>query len=223
MKEFWTKRMKCPLCSTEFKNLRVFSDAVRKESQDTDLKPNFSGINPLFYAFVTCNNCYYTAFEDDFEKIPSTLSTDKILKLKRILKIAKNRFEIDLSEHKTIDNVIKIHTLALFSYTIADMKSKLGDIYLRMAWLYRDKGDPEKEAIALSKALVTLEQVYETSEKIENEDRLIYLIGELYLRLGKFTKARLWFSKLLENKNFKNSPYLRMATDRLADIKGVVK
>jgi len=223
VKEFWTKRIKCPLCSTEFENVNIFSDAIRVNSRDTDLKPNFFGINPLFYAFVTCSNCYYTAFEDDFEKIPFSLSMDKVLKLKRILRIAKNKFKIDLSEHRTINDAIKIHTLALFTYTIADIKSKLADIYLRMAWLYRDKNNVEKEIIALSKALITLEQVYETNKEIENEGRLIYLIGELYLRLGKFDKARSWFSKLVENKTFQNSPYLKMAMDRLADIRGVIK
>ena len=216
MKEFWSKRIKCPLCATEFKHVSIFSDAVRIESRETDLKPNFSGVNPLFYSLITCSNCYYTAFEDDFDKLLLNLNPDKILKLKRILTIAKKRFKINLSENRDIDDAIKIHSLAIITYTIADMKNKLAEIYLRLAWFYRDKGNKENELIALSKALISLEEVYEKGNQ-KNEDRVIYLIGELYLRLGKVDKARSWFSKLIENKSFKNSVYFKMAMDRLAD------
>ena len=222
MKEFWSKRIKCPLCTTEFKHVSIFSDAVRIESRETDLKPNFSGVNPLFYSLITCSNCYYTAFEDDFDKLLLNLNPDKILKLKRILTIAKKRFRINLSENRDIDDAIKIHSLAIITYTIADMKNKLAEIYLRLAWFYRDKGNKENELIALSKALISLEEVYEKGNQ-KNEDRVIYLIGELYLRLGKVDKARSWFSKLIENKSFKNSVYFKMAMDRLADIKGVTE
>jgi len=222
MKEFWSKRIKCPLCATEFKHVSIFSDAVRIESRETDLKPNFSGVNPLFYSLITCSNCYYTAFEDDFDKLLLNLNPDKILKLKRILTIAKKRFKINLSENRDIDDAIKIHSLAIITYTIADMKNKLAEIYLRLAWFYRDKGNKENELIALSKALISLEEVYEKGNQ-KNEDRVIYLIGELYLRLGKVDKARSWFSKLIENKSFKNSVYFKMVMDRLADIKGVTE
>ncbi|MDN5337067.1 MAG: uncharacterized protein PWQ20_137 [Thermotogaceae bacterium] len=223
MKEFWTKRMKCPLCSVQFEQVKVFNEVVRVESYDTDLKPNFAGINPFFYSLTTCNSCYYTAFEDDFDSIISRINSNQLSKLKKVLGIARKRFNINLSENRDIDDAIKIHSLAILTYAIADVKSKLAEIYLRLAWLYRDKGEKEKEAVALTKALVNLEEVFEKEKNIEAEDRIIYLIGEIYLRLGKIDKARQWFSKLLENRKFQDSKYFKMARDRLSLLRGAKK
>lgn len=223
MREFWTKRVKCPLCSTEFEQVKVFNEVIRIETYDTDLKPKFVGINPLFYSLVTCNNCFYTAFEDDFDSIVSQIKPDQLTKLKKVLSIAKKRLNIDLSENRSIDDAIKIHSLAILTYTIADFKNKLAEIYLRLAWFYRDKGEREKEAVALTKALINLEEVFEKGKEITAEDRINYLIGEIYLRLGKFDKARYWFSKLLGNRSFQNSKYFKMARDRLAELGGTKK
>ncbi|HPO27244.1 MAG TPA: DUF2225 domain-containing protein [Petrotogaceae bacterium] len=46
MADFWKDIIKCPFCSNEYSFINVKSSALKVESYDADLKPNYKGINP---------------------------------------------------------------------------------------------------------------------------------------------------------------------------------
>ena len=219
MKEYWKKQFECPLCETRFDSIKIFSDAVKVKSRDTDLKPNYDGVNPLFFSLVVCPKCYYTAFEQDFQEIPKRMEPEKLVKLKKVLKIAKEKYEMDLSENRTLDDAIKMYSLAVVVYTLAGDELKLAELYLRLSWFFREKGDEDREFIAIARTIKHLEHVYEKVKNLKDEDRIIYLLGELNLKLGRKEDARRWFSRLIEDKKYSASSYARFARDRMLSLK----
>ncbi|MCD6442472.1 MAG: DUF2225 domain-containing protein [Thermotogae bacterium] len=219
MREFWKKQFECPMCGTNFDSIKVFSEAVRVASRDTDLKPNYEGVNPLFFSLIVCPNCYYTAFERDFQELPKRLDPEKLVKLKKVLKVAKEKYNIDLSENRTLDDVIKIYSLAIVVYTLAGDDLKLSELYLRLSWFFREKKDEDREFVAVARTIKHLEHAYENVKNIKDEDRIIYLLGELNLKLGRREDARRWFSKLIEDKKYSDSSYAKFARDRMFNLR----
>lgn len=217
MPEMWDKKYKCPLCGGIVMSKKVFTDKIRIKSYDPDLKPNYEGINVLLYSIVVCENCYYAALEGDFESQISPVYLDEI-------KNVQNQFKIpsDLSFSKERD-----HKVAILSYAIASLfykakrlPCKVAEMFLRIAWLYREIEDNENELKALAKALVNFEECYSTSHiDEEKEPMIVFYLGEISYKLGKIQDARKWFSLLVTKYRTSKSFYVKAGKDRWQEIK----
>lgn len=190
----YNKAITCPVCSKDLVVTKVQSKVCRISSKDTDFCLYYEGVNPIFYDVWVCEFCGHAAQADKFEKI--TYKEGKIILQNITTRWNKRSF----SGERSIDTALEAFKLALYSLHIRNGKSSdIARVCMRIAWLYRLKGD-SKEKEFLQFALKCYNECYEKErfpiEKFD-EPTCIYIIAELNRRLGNYEEAVKWFSKLV--------------------------
>lgn len=196
IKTVYNSKTECPVCSSNIEYTKVRSKAVRLIKQDTDFCPYYEGENPIFYEAVICPECGYGAHITSFENI-SRYDKEKI------------RNEITSKWHKrtftgtrTVDHALEAFKIVLLNLNYIDgIKSEIAKICMRIAWLYRYKGDQKQENKFLDYALTNYKKAY-SQEALSEEGKLdeytcLYIIGELSKRLGLYEESTQWLSRLI--------------------------
>ncbi|AFM42587.1 hypothetical protein Desaci_3706 [Desulfosporosinus acidiphilus SJ4] len=199
MEAFYEKEVDCPCCGHKFHTLRVRSRFAAPYKIDSDFCPHFKDgtPNPHFYYVRVCPECGF-AFTDEFSKsFPS--GTKEIINAKISYEWKKQDFGQLRDAHKAIESL----KLAIYSATLKKEKhAVLAGLCLRLAWIYRTEDKLEEESRFLKLALQEYEASYTYSDfngTSMSELRVLFLIGELYRRLGQYTKAISYFSKIVEH------------------------
>lgn len=191
----YDKKVECPVCGNIFNARSVKVSAPRITKKDSDLFIRYSNVNPYFYDVWLCNNCGYAAMKKDFPNIKD-YQHDNVLK--QITVRWKGRTYPSVYN---VDIAIERYKLSLLNYVAINSKhSSKAMNCLKIAWMYRLKGDEHNEMEFLKQALEGLEHAYtEESFPIYGMDRYttMYLIGELNRRVGSFEQAMQWFSKVI--------------------------
>lgn len=196
----------CPVCKNSFKEKAVKSSSFRVSSKDTDFFIRYEIINPYFYDVWICNKCGYSALKIDFPKLRENEAT---LVLQNITPKFKNK---NYPEEYDINIAIERYKMALINAVYTDSKpSKKAMICLKIAWMYRLLGtenSKELERNFLREALTGFEQAYmKEIFPLYGMDShiMMYLIGELNRRLGSYSIALSWLSKLITSKGVKSN------------------
>jgi uncharacterized protein (DUF2225 family) len=199
----YDKKCVCHHCETTFytKRVRSGSQAILKRDADFCTYYKEQKLNPIVYTVHVCPVCGF-AFTDQFAQ--------------KLLPAAKKLVQEHITAKWTPKDFggVRSHTDALACYKLAIYAAELtgeahsvkAGLYLRLAWLFRFRGNKEEENRFLSLAVREYEQSYIHSDytigdKEMSEVRILYLIGELMRRVGQFDKAILYFSKALEFRN----------------------
>ncbi|AEH50361.1 DUF2225 domain-containing protein [Pseudothermotoga thermarum] len=216
MPTFWKKSLVCLVCGTTFEAVRVFTDAIRIKDRDSDLKPTYEGVNYLLFQPITCPNCFYTTFEEDFGK---PVKPEVLEKLKKLTAKLKNAVKIDLSENRTLKDGISIYTIMTAVYMLMEKPLKTAEAYLKLAWLYREFGSEEEEKKALKSALNFFLESY-TKEALSDEQQamVLFYLGEINRRLGNKKDAIKWFSQLIKTYGGSNSLYVKLARTQWQEV-----
>ena len=220
MPNFWYKDFVCQFCGNEFSQVRVFSDAIVVVSRDEDLKPNYGGVNALYYQPITCPKCYLTLFERDFGTLE--IPDEKRDRVRKVLENAKKEFGyINLGEDRTLDDAIKIFSIMAAIYTVLDHSRGTAEAYLKLAWLFREKGSEREEKIAMAKALKYFEKHYRDEiTREEEEPMILFYLGEINKLLGNRKEAVKWFSTLVNKYKGMPSPYVKAGRERWQELRG---
>ena len=191
----YEKSIKCPVCEKETKIQAPKKGSYRPVKKDSDLMQNYEGINPLFYEIDFCNECGYAALPDYFNKIKQ--NEIDLVKSSISLKWEKNIYQDEYS----VEDAIRQHKLALLNAMVK--KSLLGEqalICLKLSWLYRINNEKAKEKRFQEQAILGFETAYQ-SERLPigglDEWNLLYIMGELYRRIGDKDKSLALFSKVM--------------------------
>jgi len=213
----FNRKYTCPLCRKETSSLMPRSKYVQVSRTDTDLCTYYRLVNPTFYYVVVCTHCGF-AFPQD-ARDPLRPAVFRELEKDMPFTGAPEQF----SGLRNIDRAIETYRLVVKCQALVKAKnSLLGRLYLRLGCLYRQKGVPEEEQECLQKARDYLEQAY-TGEYITDprgEMNLIYLVGELYGRLGNVAEAIQWFSKVTTHPYRNSYRYIvNRARDRWQELK----
>jgi CRP-like cAMP-binding protein/uncharacterized protein (DUF2225 family) len=215
----WTysKKFVCPLCAGGIQSLVAKTDSVQEESVDTDMCTRYRLVNPTFYYVVVCRDCGYAFLESAMEKFRPAKA--KMLKQK----MPEIRSNEDFSGVRTIDDAIVAYLLAITCQTLAGAKNAvIGRLHMLLSCLFRQKGLHKEEIENMKQALAYLEKSYsyDASSDARAELNLIYLIGEIYGRLGQPGKAVEWFKQIVIHPERNSNPYIvNLARERWQDFK----
>lgn len=178
----YDKSVTCPVCGTVIKAKAVKNSAYRIIKRDSDLFNYYNTINPYFYDVWLCNNCGYAAMKIDFPKLRDfqipTIKNN--ISSKWHSKNYPNTYDVNVA--------LERFKISLLNYTVIEADaSKKAMNCLKIAWMYRILEDKGHEKLFLSTALEGFVKAY-TDERfpIYGMDKftLMYLIGELYRRVG---------------------------------------
>lgn len=220
----YNKKIMCPVCNREIEVTKVKTKACKVKSQDTDMCVHYENINVLFYDVWVCESCGYAALQDKFEG----LFTRDIKAIKE--KISSHWTKRSFVGERDVDKALEVFKLALLNLNVRNAKSsELAKVCLRIAWLYRFKGDNYKEMEFLNFALNSYNDAYQKErfplDKLD-EFTCMYIIAELFRRVGKLDDAVIWFSRLVASPDARRNPKLidmardqyQLTKDQLAEV-----
>lgn len=209
----------CLYCDHKFTTTRVRLSKARVTQRDSDFCIHYDGPNPLFYDITVCPNCgfaFYKSYRNIAEHQRKTLEENYINKVN----------VADLTGERTLTEAKYTYKLAILTAKILkERKFITANLALKLAWLYRFENNEEQEKRFLQIALD--DYIYMmANENIEqeevNEDRLIYLMADLYSRLDYYVEARKLFSQLMTDRSI-SKRYKSLAIDRWNEYKDQVE
>jgi len=189
----------CPVCGQKAPVTKVRSRLITLKT-DSDFCVHYKDFNPYYYTVWICENCGYAADEKHFlAPMPE--------RKKKIITDFLNGRKIGFA-HKDLRT--RIEAVAAFKLAIfyAEMlQESLGHIaglYLKMAWLFREAGEADKEAAALEQAVANYEKSLETERYplgTLTDTTVMYLVGALLERLGNTDRATQYLSRIVSDKD----------------------
>ena len=223
----YNSKINCPVCSNTFEVGKVRTKFVRSRGQDTDLRPLYEGENPLFYDPVVCPSCGFAHIGTTFEEL--TLNDFRVVREKITAKWTQR----DFSGPRTVEQAIEAYKLALLNARIRQAPaSELAKACLRLSWMYRIKGDTVLDFKFTEFAFTYYQDAYMKEHlpvgKLD-EFTVMYMIGELGRRIGKYQESQTWFGRLMsegmrpENKLRIPPNLLEMARDQVQVLKEDMK
>ncbi|MGD8400385.1 MAG: DUF2225 domain-containing protein [Bacillota bacterium] len=195
-KKLYSATVTCPVCNRPFPVTKVRVGSYRIADRDSDFAINFEGVNPIFYEVFVCENCGYAALQDCFANIGP--AGQKII----AATVTPYWRPKSYGGERTLDGALDTYKLALYCLQLLKAKaSAIAQICMRIAWLYRWKGDP-REMEFLRFALDYYSDAYQFENfpiKNLDEPHCLYLIAELHRRVGNLVEAARWFNKLFSS------------------------
>jgi uncharacterized protein (DUF2225 family) len=179
--------LRCPSCGQQFISQAVAS-VETFGGKRTDFHECATGMQSLAYQIHMCNRCGYSGAERDF-----TEQTD-IGPLVR------------LHVWNELSPIVSVAMLGSEKYEAAAKVAEwqgaehryIGDLWLRAAWCCVDEGDVEAERYFRRRAVWAFEAALNAYDSIPLDERavLVYLVGELWRRIGDLSRANLWFDRV---------------------------
>ncbi len=195
MTPVYNSKTVCPCCEKEFSIGKVRTRMVRYAGQDTDLFPRYEGENPLFYDAVVCPNCGFAYIGTSYELL--NRNDYKAVRDKITPKWTQRQFD----GPRTVEQAIEAYKLVLLNSRVRQAPaSELAKDCMRLAWMYRVQGDSVLDYKFMEYAFQYYQDTYMKEHlpvgKLD-EYTVLYMIGELGRRLGKYQDSISWFSKLI--------------------------
>lgn len=191
----YNSKITCPVCESTIEYTKVKSKLIKLLRQDTDFCPWYEGENPIFYESVICPECGYASHVTTFEKV-SRYERSKIREL-----ITPKWKKRSFTGPRDIEKSLEAFKIVLMNLMAMEAeKSEIAKICLRIAWLYRYKGDKEQENRFLEFALKNYKIAFHGEELTDgkfDEYVCMFIIGELSKRLGHLNESSQWLSRLV--------------------------
>ena len=218
--KLFSKEVTCPVCQEVFRTKMVRSSKLMRVGIDNDFRTRYQDFEPLWYAVWVCPVCYYANYRTDFLNLPDIN--------RRVLKNYNDKrhqnYNPGFGSQRTLRDIIEGYRLVLdCAESIKEKDEKMGSLWLNLAWLYEDIGDEAKVNEAAEKARFYLENCYLGAGNMNPErlQKIGYLTGEMYRKLGQYTKARDFFYRSL-NRRSGNPSINTLAEDQLQSIKEIL-
>jgi uncharacterized protein (DUF2225 family)/CRP-like cAMP-binding protein len=215
----YKRTLECPHCRAKFTTLKLLTKYISIEKTDNDFCNHYKGVNPLYYDVAVCPTCGF-AFTEESQEPFGLNAVDGVKKLLATLP-KKNYNQI-----RDINLARETFALAIKTQTAAGGKhSIIAKLYLRLAWLYRYQGDTLTEYKFIEQAIKHYETAF-TREKLKprQEIMLLYLVGELFDRIGDPKMAVNWFQQATTHpQKHTFMGIVNRARDRWQDIRAEMK
>jgi len=202
----YPKTVDCPSCGTKFAALSVRPRKDQPAERETDFHNTYrSPSNPYDYEPWVCPNDLYAALPADF----ADLGEKHVRQVAPIVEQVVADWGDELPEFhadRTLDLRQRALELALALYQMRGLPHiRLAAVTHRLAWCARERGDVETEQRWLTRALEHYTAAHAESDLEDGKDelRVLYLCGELSLRLGDVNAAVTWFAHALRHPGVK--------------------
>lgn len=208
---YYESNVECHCCKKSYTTYKVRPGRYKAVDQDTDFMTIYEGINPMLYEVNVCPHCGYAHHKS------MTRTYGPFMLLVQEIYISQLQKVMNLCGERTIDEAIASYKLAyLVSKATMEENLILANFAMKIAWLYRIKKDPESELNYLRSARELYNKSFASNK--EGEERLMYLQGELSLRLGDIDEAKRAFSRLITGQTVSNK-YKNIARKRWENYK----
>lgn len=198
----YDKEVVCPLCQQKITVRVVKRSGLRLIRKDSDSLPYYKYINPLFYDVWLCNHCGYAALETNF--LTELTSSEKELIYQRVSSYWQYR---DYPPTMPLDMALDRYKIALYCAEMRHInETEMSMLLLKMGWLQRLKDNSEVEKRCLAKAVEGFKVLYEKGVfpvAGMNESALVYMMADLYYRIGDEKECLVWLGILLNDREAK--------------------
>ncbi|MCM3338882.1 DUF2225 domain-containing protein [Paenibacillus sp. MER TA 81-3] len=209
-------QVECPYCKNTFQSSRVRSRFKKPIHIDSDFCPHFGEdkVNPDFYVVRVCPECGCASTENSLKQWLPTHRKD----FEEV--VASQWKSREYAGERTWEQALETYKLALLTaQTIGESKRVVAGLLHHIAWLYRYRNDTKNELRYLRFALDSYISVFEHEWRDQNDARLIYIIGELYRRLGELNEAAKCFGRIIHDKHIMDAAMIRAAREQWAAIR----
>ena len=216
----YKRKVVCDFCMTHYETSRVRKSARKVLRTDSDFCVHFKGYNPDFYTVQVCPTCGYASTEN----FADGFSLKKRFEFEQ--KVANNWRKKDFGGERTREEAIITFKLALNCAILREEGFRIiCSLLHRIAWLYRVGDDEINENLWLGRALESYQNWFSHEKNIENEVKLLFLIGDLNRRLGKFNEAARWFSMIMNDHSYiaKDPITAKTAREQYANMREEMK
>lgn len=195
LKPIYNSTITCPVCEKQIQVTKVRSKFVKLIKQDEDFCPYYELTNPIFYEAWICGNCGYAAHSTIFD---DAVNNDREVIIEKLKGKWRKR---DFTGERDVNKALEAFKIVLYNLQIRSGSfSESAKICLRIAWLYRYKGEWVNEYKFIRYSYDYYKKSY-SAEHLTNgkldEYTCMYIIGELARRLGDNEEALLWLGKLV--------------------------
>ncbi|MCK8489298.1 DUF2225 domain-containing protein [Paenibacillus sp. MBLB2552] len=204
-------KVTCIHCENEFSTSRVRPSFKRATRTDTDFCGYYQKENPDYYVVRVCPSCGFASTENSASRL-----TDRQNALFEDA-IASRFNKKSYGGHRDWDTALETYKLALIcAQTIGETDRIIASLLHHIAWLYRYQSNVEQEKRFLEFALEAYIRVYENEGVGGSDARLMYLIGELYRRVGNYNDAVKWFGRVINDKRIVDAAMIRASREQWA-------
>ncbi|OKP99829.1 DUF2225 domain-containing protein [Paenibacillus sp. P46E] len=207
----YTIKVNCCNCEKEFMTSRVRPSLKKAIRRDADFCSYYKDENPDYYVVRVCPACGFASTEN---------SADKLADWQRKSfrdQVASRWIARDFGDKRSWEIALETYKLALIcAQSIKDKDRIIASLLHHIAWMYRYQGDTAQEQRFLRYSLDMYIKVYENDGIGGNDARLMYLIGELNRRIGEFSNAVKWFSRLINDQKIMDAAMIRAAREQWA-------
>lgn len=187
-----TIHLTCPVCGEHFASQRIAS--TNSVGQDTDFRPHTVGEDPQPHYVHVCPECLFAAFEGDYNQVEDGVR-------RMVLEGEHNpeQFADELASDALSGSAKYLLAARCYSRDSRASDLRLADLHLRASWCARQEGRTDRERAAQLDAVLLFEQALAQGEVAEDQlPTILYLIGEIYRRIGRFELAVAMFDQALE-------------------------
>jgi uncharacterized protein (DUF2225 family) len=199
----YAKHVECPACGAQFSALVPRTRKAQLAERSSDFHQLYGPpFNPSDYELWVCPVCLYTAFPSDFSELRPVHIAHVADVVERV--VADWPARPDFNADRNLDLREKSLRLARALYQMRQAPAARDAALLhRLAWCARERGDEEQEQAWLTQALAAYTIAYNESDLAgaREELRILYLCGELRVRLGDLEGGLTWFSQAMRHEH----------------------
>ena len=221
----YNKKAACPLCQAKFESPKVLSKFVQVEKIDQDFCKHHKFADPLNYEINVCPFCGY-AFNDETMKI--RLKKDLAAEITASLSAFWGADKVkNYCQERSVDDALETFLLTLYCLKSVPIKrSQLSLLHLKIAWLYRHKGEQALEQEYLNSSLENLTVSFEKESiaSVRAEINSLYLLGVLNFKTGNYNASARWLERILRHKSKTAFPLIvNQARDIWAEVRAIMR
>ncbi|MFD1776035.1 DUF2225 domain-containing protein [Paenibacillus rhizophilus] len=214
LEPLYSIKVTCCNCEKEFVTSRVRPSLKKAFRRDADFCAYYKDENPDYYVVRVCPSCGFASTENSVGMLADW-------QRKAFNEWIGGRWlPRDFGGKRSWAEALVTYKLALLcAQCIRDKERIIASLLHHIAWMYRYQGDDGQELRFIQYSLESYIHVFEQDGVAGNDARLMFLIGELNRRTGRFSEAVKWFSRLINDRRIMDASMIRAAREQWTAIR----